>query len=98
MTWWPICAHWDIKREKNAIILEIAIRRAKWSEIWNSVVLVENIWENFDLIMLKVILGSFGALVIFLTTRFLHRCFFYTYDYFSTKFYSRVSEIGTHGD
>ena len=40
-------------------------RRAKRSKIWNLVLLMENIWDIFDLVMLKVILDSFGALCDF---------------------------------
>ena len=42
----------------------MAKRRVKGSEIWDSGVLVEHIWDNFDLVRVKVVLGSFGALAI----------------------------------
>ena len=42
---------------------KMAGRRAKWSEIWDSVTLVRHIWGTFDLVGFKVILGSFCALL-----------------------------------
>ena len=39
--------------------------RAKWSEIWDSWVLVEHVWRTFDLAEFNVICGSFGALASF---------------------------------
>ena len=46
-----------------ANILETANRRAKWREIWYSGVVVTYILAAFDLLVLKVIFGSFGTLV-----------------------------------
>ncbi len=60
------------KMKIMASILEMANHRAKWSEIYDSEVLVEHIWDNFDLVIFNIILGSFGALVIFLKLHFLH--------------------------
>ncbi len=40
-----------------------ARRRAKRSEIWDSWILVTYIWGTYDMVVFKVILGSFGALV-----------------------------------
>ncbi len=48
---------------KTADILEMAMRRAKLSEIWESGLVVTCIWGTFDLLVFKVILGSFIALV-----------------------------------
>ncbi len=42
---------------------KMAGRRAKWSEMWDSWILVTQIWATFDLVGFEVILGSFGALV-----------------------------------
>ena len=50
---------------KSANIWRTADRRAKRSEIWASWVLVTIIWGTFDLLSLKVILGSIGALCEF---------------------------------
>ncbi len=44
-------------------ILKTAGRRAKRSEIWDSGTLLTHMWCTFDLVMFKVILGSFSALV-----------------------------------
>ncbi len=71
-------------------ILEMASRRAKRGEIWDSGVLVQYIWDTFDLSMLKVILGSFIALAIFRKIRFLQRCFCYTYASFSCQLFISV--------
>ena len=46
-------------------ILEMANCRVKWSEIWDSGVLMERVWGIFDLAAFKVIQGSLGALTIF---------------------------------
>ncbi len=43
----------------------MASRRAKLTEIWDSGKLQEHIWGTFDLIVIKFILMSFGALTIF---------------------------------
>ena len=40
-----------------------AHHRAKWSEIWDSWILVTYIWGTYDLVVFKVIWGSFSALV-----------------------------------
>ncbi len=48
---------------KMACNSKIAGCRMKRSEIWESWVVVVCIWGTFDLLVLKVILGSFGALV-----------------------------------
>ena len=40
----------------------MAGRRAKWSEIWDSLILVTYIWGTFDLAGFKVILELFSAL------------------------------------
>ena len=40
-------------------------RRAKRSEILNSLVVLQHIWGTFRLVAFKVILRSFGALTIF---------------------------------
>ncbi len=42
---------------------KMAGRRAIRSEIWESGVIVTRIWGTFDLLVFKVILGSFGAFV-----------------------------------
>ncbi len=39
--------------------------RVKLSEGLDSGILVEHIWDNFDLVMFKVISRSFDALVLF---------------------------------
>ncbi len=41
--------------------------RAKWTEIWDLGLLIEDtgIWGTFHLVVFKVIWGSFGTLVIF---------------------------------
>ncbi len=47
---------------QNGLYLKkTAGRRAKWSEIWKSAILVTHIWGTFDLAGFNVILGSFGA-------------------------------------
>ncbi len=39
-------------------------RKAKWDEIWETgIILFVCIWGSFDLLVFKVILGLFGALV-----------------------------------
>ena len=48
---------------KIAIILEMASRRVKRSEICGSSVVVTGIWGTFDILLFKVILGLVGALV-----------------------------------
>ncbi len=47
------------KMKGIACILEMANRRAKRSEIWDTTVLVEHIhvWDNLEIVMFKVILG-----------------------------------------
>ncbi len=52
-------------KSKTLIISETSDRRAKRSEIWDSWVLVKHISGTFDLVTLKVIRWSFGALAIF---------------------------------
>ena len=42
-------------------------RRAKQTAIWESRTLVIHIWGTYDLVVLKVILGSFGALFYLVT-------------------------------
>ncbi len=37
--------------------------RAKWSGIWDARVLLQHIWGSVDLKVIKVICGSFDALV-----------------------------------
>ncbi len=46
-----------------ACISKTVDRRAIQSEIWDSWVLVTHIWGIYDLVVFKVILGSFGAIV-----------------------------------
>ncbi len=46
-----------------AYILKMARRRAKWSNIWDSWILVTYMWDTYDLLMFKAILGLFGVLV-----------------------------------
>ncbi len=48
---------------KMAYISKTAGRRAKRSEIWDSGARVAHLWGIFDLVMFKVICGSFRALV-----------------------------------
>ena len=43
---------------------KMADRRAKGSEIWDTGVVVGCIWGTFDLVLFKVILGSFLSLYI----------------------------------
>ncbi len=50
-------------KKKTANILERANRRAKRSEILDPRVLIQHMWGTFDLLVFKVILSSFGALV-----------------------------------
>ncbi len=50
------------------------IRREKRSEICYSGVLVEHIWDTFDLVMLKANFGSVGAL---------NRDFFRKYNFYN---------------
>ncbi len=45
-------------------ILKMAGRRAKRSKIWDSRILVTHTWSIFDLVVFKVILGSFSAFVL----------------------------------
>ena len=35
----------------------MAKRRTQWGENWDSAVLVEHMWDNFDLVVIKVIWG-----------------------------------------
>ncbi len=44
-------------------IMETASRRAKLTKIWDSGISVTHMWGTFDLVVFKLILGSFGALV-----------------------------------
>ncbi len=44
-------------------VWKITGRRAERSEIWDSGILVMHIWCNFDLVVFKVIFGSFGGFV-----------------------------------
>ncbi len=55
-------------------MLEMANRRAKRSEIWDSGVLVEHIWDTFGPVMFNVSLGSFGAHAVL--PKILQTCFF----------------------
>ncbi len=56
-------------------MLEMANHRAKLSKIWDSGILVDHIWDNFDLIMFMVMLGSFSVFAAFPKILFLHHCF-----------------------
>ncbi len=49
------------KMKKNSNILNISPRRAKLSENLDLGVSVEQIWGTFDLVVFKIILGSFCA-------------------------------------
>ncbi len=51
--------------KKNSIIWKTSDLKAKRSEIWDSRVIVPHMWDTFGLYAFKVILTSFGALVIF---------------------------------
>ncbi len=62
-------------------------RRVKRSEIWDLGLLVEHMKDIFDIVMFKVILGSFKALRIFPKILLLQNCFFYTCDSFSAKLF-----------
>ncbi len=42
---------------------KMASRRAKRSTFWDSRALIQHVWATFDLLVFKVILGSFGVLV-----------------------------------
>ncbi len=53
----------DISDFHQLYISKTARRREKWIEIWETGTRVIHIWCTFDLIVFKVILGSFGALV-----------------------------------
>ncbi len=44
-------------------ILKTVGRRAEPSEIWDLGTVVRHMWCTYDLVVFKVILGSFGALV-----------------------------------
>ncbi len=57
---------------ENELSYSIMVRNLGLVEV------VEYIWGTFALVALRVILGSFGALVIFLKIRFSKCCFFYT--------------------
>ncbi len=46
---------------KKCHIMETAGRRAKRTTTWDSATLVTHMWCTFDLVVLKVILKSFGA-------------------------------------
>ena len=61
----------------------MAIGGAKQREILGSWVLIEAVWDTFDLTRLNVIFGSFGALEI----RFPEYCFFYTCDSLTAKLF-----------
>ena len=50
-------------------ILKMAGRGAKQTAIWDSKILGTDMYCTFDLIVLKVILGSFGAFVSWPLTR-----------------------------
>ncbi len=68
--------------------------RAKRGENWHSGLLVEHVWDNFDLVMFKVTwgcIGVFGALATFLKIRFSHRCLFKTCAPFSLTLFISVS-------
>ncbi len=54
-----------MEKSKTSIIWKTSDRRAKWSELWDSWVVVQHIRGTFGLLAFKVILGSFGALAIF---------------------------------
>ncbi len=53
----------EIFNFQQPCILKTAGRIAKRSEIWDSGKIVTHIWSTFDLVVFKVFLGSFGALV-----------------------------------
>ncbi len=61
---------WPMGKWKRANIFELAKSRAKQSELLGLGVLKEHIWDNFDFVMFKIILGSFGALNTFPKIRF----------------------------
>ncbi len=58
----PCCPR---EKPKTSVIWKISNHRAKRSEIWDSQLLVEYIWHTFDLVLFKVIWGSFGGFSIF---------------------------------
>ncbi len=57
--------------------------------MWDSRTVIQLIWSTFGLVASKVILGSFGALLVSLTF-FSKYCFFYTYDSFTAKLFVSV--------
>ena len=81
---------------KSANIWKTADRRAKRTEIWDSGHVVGFIWGTFDLLSVKVILGSFGALWKFLNFTFSKRYSCYSFQYFSTEHFIQVPHGGLH--
>ncbi len=55
-----------MEKSPTSIIWKMSDRRAKWSEIWDSWVVVQDIRDTFGLLAFEVILRSFGALAIFI--------------------------------
>ncbi len=54
--------HGEIKKLNY---LEMSNHRAKWNQIWDSLVVVQHIWGTLALVAFKVIKRSFSALAIF---------------------------------
>ena len=52
-----------ISKYWQPLILKTAGHRVKRTEIWDSAPLVTHLWNTFDPVVFKVILGSFGVLV-----------------------------------
>ncbi len=68
----------------------MAKRRTQWGENWDSGVLVEHTWDNFDLVMIKVIWGHLVlhhlTLIITIAKLRVHAVylqFFWKYDFYN---------------
>ncbi len=90
-----------MEKWKLVNILEVAIRKTKRSQIWDSGLLLEHIWGTFDLAAINVIWESFGDLTIFRKWAFqkvllLPHVWFFLWTFYSCSLWQTTYKFGFH--